>query len=101
MKINSASAEVTGYGSDAIEAFNQAVENGQSRLALYVLVDIIDALVERIEELSENKIPQPEEIKVEEKIVKTEEVVEPIAKQEESIKPQVKTKSPTKEAITE
>ena len=101
MKINSASAEVTGYGSDAIEAFNQAVENGQSRLALYVLVDIIDALVERIEELSENKIPQPEEIKVEEKTVKTEEVVEQITKQEESIKPQVKTKSPTKEAITE
>jgi len=62
---------------DAIEAFNMTVANGQTRLALQVLVDIVNVLVDKIEEL-EDKINlstkndvidstvEKEEIKVEE-----------------------------------
>lgn len=42
---------------DAIEAFNMTVANGQTRLSLQVLVDIVNTLVEKIEEL-EYKIEQ-------------------------------------------
>jgi hypothetical protein len=36
---------------DAVEAFSTAVENGQARLALDILENIIPALVQRIETL--------------------------------------------------
>ena len=42
---------------DAVKAFNMTVANGQTRLALQVLVDIINSLVEKVEEL-EDKLEQ-------------------------------------------
>lgn len=53
MKIKSTVAEATRYGSDALEAFYTAVENGQARLALLILVDVIKAFEEKIDELVE------------------------------------------------
>jgi bacterioferritin (cytochrome b1) len=36
---------------DAVEAFNMTVANGQTRLSLQVLVDIVNTLVEKIDSL--------------------------------------------------
>lgn len=49
---------------DAVEAFNMTVGNGQTRLALQVLVDIINSLVEKIEEL-EDKLQQSSPVDLE------------------------------------
>lgn len=49
---------------DAVEAFNMTVANGQTRLSLQVLVDIVNTLVEKIEEL-ECRIEELFPVKVE------------------------------------
>ena len=49
---------------DAVEAFNMTVANGQTRLSLQVLVDIVNTLVEKIEEL-ECRIEEFSPVKVE------------------------------------
>jgi hypothetical protein len=49
---------------DAVEAFNMTVANGQTRLSLQVLVDIVNTLVEKIEEL-EGRIEELSPVKVE------------------------------------
>jgi|694.fasta_scaffold23423_6 hypothetical protein len=49
---------------DAVEAFNMTVANGQTRLSLQVLVDIVNTLVEKIEEL-ECRIEELSPVKVE------------------------------------
>lgn len=51
MKIKSTVAEATKYSTDALEAFYTAVDNGQARLALVILVDVIKAFEEKIDEL--------------------------------------------------
>jgi osmotically-inducible protein OsmY len=38
---------------DALAAFEQSVGNGQARLAIEVLVDVINALVDKVDELEE------------------------------------------------
>jgi len=38
---------------DAVQAFNMTVKNGQARLALQALVDIVNSLVERVITLEE------------------------------------------------
>lgn len=92
MKIKSTVAEATKYGSDALEAFYTAVENGQARLALLILVDVIEefagrfdaleslAVIESPKEEVETKVEVPvkEEIKPSDVIV--EEKVAPKAK---------------------
>lgn len=59
MKIESTVAEATKYGPDALEAFYTAVDNGQARLALLILVDIVKAFEEKIDELTEAKTAAP------------------------------------------
>ena len=44
---------------DAVEAFNRSVENGQSRLALEVLVPIINGLIEKVEKLESKILDTP------------------------------------------
>lgn len=39
------------YGDDAIDAFLTAVDNGQARLGLQILVDIVVAFADKIDEL--------------------------------------------------
>lgn len=54
-----------GLGDDAVEAFRRSVTNGQARLAIEILVDIVDALVEKIDEL-ESRLEPPSVIQTEE-----------------------------------
>jgi len=94
MIIPSETAKSSRYGEDAIEAFYTAVDNGQARLAMSILVDIIEAFAEKIEALEEAaaapvaevKPPVKEEVKVEEQI-------------EEEVKPAPKAKA--KETVSE
>ena len=55
MKIESDVARAARLGEDAIEAFNMAVNNGQARLGMSILVDIINAFAEKLDELTEPK----------------------------------------------
>jgi hypothetical protein len=48
MKINSEVSKLARFGEDAIEGFNTAVENGQARLAMSILVDVINAFDEKL-----------------------------------------------------
>jgi hypothetical protein len=64
---------------DAIEAFNNTAEAGQTRLSLQVLVEVIDGLVSKIEELEE-KIENFSSAKIE--IVEPE--IKPVVKVKES-----------------
>lgn len=62
MKIKSNVAEASKYSDDALEAFYTAVENGQARLALMILVDVIQTFEEKIDALegkTTEHIPQP------------------------------------------
>ena len=77
---------------DAIEGFKIAVENGQTRLALQVLVDIIDGMMDifnyAMEEVSEDDdiIEVPVAVSVSapvEKAVETAEVIEAVEKVED------------------
>jgi hypothetical protein len=75
---------------DAIEGFKIAVENGQTRLALQVLVDIIDGMMEifdyAMEEVSEDdtivEVPVAVSAPVE-KAVEIAEVIEAVEKVED------------------
>ena len=90
MKIKSRVAEATKYSTDALEAFYTAVDNGQARLALLILVDVIEAFDEKLDELEELKLslttkveevkPEPQKIVQEVKDVKQEESTEAKAK---------------------
>lgn len=100
MKIKSTVAEATKYGEDAIEAFYTSVENGQSRLALLILSDIIEEFAARFDELEKSSAPVVEEVKVKENILPAEkEQVEPV-KTEVKAKTAVKD-NPSKETISE
>lgn len=86
---------------DAHEAFVNSVGNGQARLALEVLVDLINGMIEKIEELEEIVSPTPsekielvEETNVEvpqETVVEVVSVEEPVI---EEPKPKSKTSKP-------
>jgi uncharacterized protein YfcZ (UPF0381/DUF406 family) len=90
MKIESRVAEATKYSSDALEAFYTAVDNGQARLALLILVDVIEVFADKLDELEEFKLslatkveevkPEPQKIAQEVKAVKQEESTELKAK---------------------
>lgn len=77
---------------DAVEGFKVAVENGQTRLALQVLVDIIDGMMEifdyAMEEVSEDDIVVEVPVAIsapaqEQKVIETVEVVEAVEKVED------------------
>lgn len=67
---------------DAVEAFNRSVENGQSRLALEVLVDVINGLISKIEELESKIATEESPIEVKPK-AKTKEDTAPKTSKEE------------------
>ena len=92
MIIPSEIAKSSRYGEDALEAFYTAVDNGQARLAMSILVDIIEVFAEKIEAL-ENSNVATEEVKppVKQEVVQDAE--------EEEVKPAPKAK--VKETISE
>lgn len=52
MYIKSETGRLSRYGEDAVEAFRTAVNNGQARLGMQILVDVIDAFSDKLDELS-------------------------------------------------
>ena len=75
MKINSEVSKLARFGEDAIEGFNTAVENGQARLAMSILVDVINAFDEKLDDIDEKLAVtiKPEQTLVEEPKAKAEE----------------------------
>lgn len=78
---------------DAVEGFKAAVENGQVRLALQILSDVIDGMMEifnmAFDDSEENEEPKQEEAKqvpLEEPVAEVKEtaVKKPAAKKEET-----------------
>jgi hypothetical protein len=69
MYIKSETGRLSRYGDDAVEAFKTAVNNGQARLGMQILVDVIDAFADKLDELSllaeENNIAVTPEKEVE------------------------------------
>jgi hypothetical protein len=63
MIIESEVAKNSRYGEDALEAFYTAVDNGQARLAMSILVDIISAFADKIEALEEVSTKNVSEVK--------------------------------------
>lgn len=47
---------------DALQVFRRAVNNGQTRLALEALVDVIDAIVEILTPEEEEQVEEPKNI---------------------------------------
>lgn len=88
MKIDSDVARASRYGDDAIEAFYTAVNNGQARLAMSILVDVISGFNEKFDELDEKLNPNQE--------IKPEKTTQPVV---EEVKPEPKPKA--KEAPAE
>jgi hypothetical protein len=91
MIIPSEIAKSSRYGEDALEAFYTAVDNGQARLAMSILVDIVEVFAEKIEALENSNVA-------------TEEVKPPVKQEvvqdaEEEVKPAPKAK--VKETISE
>jgi len=91
MIIPSEIAKSSRYGEDALEAFYTAVDNGQARLAMSILVDIIEVFAEKIEALENSNVT-------------TEEVKPPVKQEvtqdaEEEVKPAPKAK--IKETVSE
>ena len=50
MYIQSEIGKLARYSENAIEAFRIAVDNGQARLAMQILVDVIDTYAEKFDE---------------------------------------------------
>jgi hypothetical protein len=87
MIIESEVAKSSRYGEDALEAFYTSVDNGQARLAMSILVDIISAFADKIEAL-ENSIEKEVKPPVQEKAVVTE-----VVEEQEEVKPAPKQKA--------
>ena len=51
MYIKSEIGELSRYGDDAIQAFVTAVDNGQARLGMQILVDVIEKFAEKFDEI--------------------------------------------------
>lgn len=96
MKIKSTVAEATKYSTDALEAFYTAVENGQARLALLILVDVIEEFANRFDAL---EIAIPNEIKAEDTVSKDE--IKPLETNSTEDKPAPKAKAVAKENAAE
>ena len=75
---------------DAVEGFNTAVQNGQIRLALEIMVELVDGIMQVLDYITEDEDevePSPEPVK--ETKVLVEEVTEPV-------KEEVKAEAPAK-----
>lgn len=79
---------------DAVKGFQMAVTNGQSRLALTILVDVINGMSEVFNIIMDDSEPESEHLLEEDKVeVKLEEVRPEEIKQEKSKpEPKVETK---------
>lgn len=110
MYIKSEIGELSRYGDDAIQAFVTAVDNGQARLGMQILVDVIEKFAEKFDEIDliiEEKLNAITPAKVEApapaKVVQVEEVKveaakEEAAKEEAPKAESAKAKAPAKEA---
>jgi hypothetical protein len=73
---------------DAVEGFNTAVQNGQIRLALEIMVELVDGIMQVLDYITEDEVESsPEPVK--ETKVLVEEVIEPV-------KEEVKAEAPAK-----
>ena len=92
MKIESEVTKLSRYGDDGLEGFYTAVDNGQARLAMTILVDVIAAFADKIDELEAAILPKEEEVKPPAVEVKQEEqIITPeVIKNEQKVKPAVK-----------
>lgn len=94
MIIESDTAKASRYSDDALEAFYIAVENGQARMALQILVDIVATYADKIDELEKFcNIGQDNVGEIEEKAVEAHATVE---EQPEVKETQAKTQSKAK-----
>jgi len=105
MYIKSEIGELSRYGDDAIQAFVTAVDNGQARLGMQILVDVIEKFAEKFDEIDliiEEKLNAITPAKVEApapaKVVQVEEVKVEAAKEETPKAESAKAKAPAKEA---
>lgn len=92
MKIKSEAAELSRYGNDALEGFYTAVDNGQARLAMTILADIISAFAEKIDSLEESLNSQD-----------SKQDVNPVKEEKElveNIKVETKVKTSVKETVS-
>jgi hypothetical protein len=104
MYIKSEIGELSRYGDDAIQAFVTAVDNGQARLGMQILVDVIEKFAEKFDEIDliiEEKLNAITPAKVEApasvKVVQTEEVKVEAVKEEAPKTESAKAKAATKE----
>ena len=74
------------YGDNAIDAFMTAVDNGQARLGLQILVDIVVAFADKIDELEAAN--QKEDVVAVAEIITPADVPAPVAT------PEVETEAP-------
>lgn len=103
MYIKSEVGRLSRYGEDAVEAFRTAVNNGQARLGMQILVDVIDAFADKLDELSllaeeSNVVTAPE--KEVEAIIPAPVAKEEEVKSNEDIAP-AKAKQATKEPLAQ
>lgn len=103
MIIESDVAKASRYSDDALEAFYIAVENGQARMALQILVDVISEFETKIDNLEKfcnlnQEQDKSEEVITEQLTAAVEENKEEKAVTENQTKPQPKTKVQEKES---
>jgi len=74
---------------DSVRALEKAVENGQTRLALQVVLDLISELTERVMDLEDTIHPADDTISSEDNALENIEAKDPVLK-EESVQPFIK-----------
>jgi Mg2+ and Co2+ transporter CorA len=87
---------------DAVEGFREAVENGQVRLALQILVDIVDAFVDIFEAVTEGEDEEEKEVQQEvtkEVVAEKIEQEQPVEKIEPAPKKTVKQEKPDTQEV--
>jgi hypothetical protein len=85
---------------DAVEGFREAVENGQVRLALQILVDIVDAFVDIFEAVTEGEDEEEVQQEVTKEVVAEKiEQEQPVEKIEPASKKTVKQEKPDTQEV--
>ncbi len=85
---------------DAVEGFREAVENGQVRLALQILVDIVDAFVDIFEAVTEGEDEEEVQQEVTKEVVAEKiEQEKPVEKIEPAPKKTLKQEKPDTQEV--
>jgi hypothetical protein len=85
---------------DAVEGFREAVENGQVRLALQILVDIVDAFVDIFEAVTEGEDEEEVQQEVTKEVVAEKiQQEQPVEKIEPAPKKTVKQEKPDTQEV--